>query len=110
MQHKDTGAAAPILGLVAKQTAPITDNRVERLLAYMVAAMILLSIAAFFAIVIATWVGAGINNGFGRGIWPTVFVLPAIGLPLGFILLIVLLVLNGLRRSREARADRASGK
>ncbi len=90
---------------MAKQPAPITDNRAERLLAYMIAATILLSIAAFFAIVIGTWMGAGTDNGFGRGIWPTIFVLPAIGLPLGFILLIVLLVLNGLRRAREARAS-----
>ena len=79
---------------------PITDHRDERILAFMVASSIGLSIVAFLAIIIATAVGV---RDFGEGIWPVVFVLPLIGLPLGLVLIIVLITLSGVRRGREAR-------
>lgn len=73
------------------------------MLAYIIAATILLSIVAFFAIIIGTAVGAGADNGFSQGVWPTVFLLPLIGLPIGFLLIVGLLVLSGVRRSRAAK-------
>ncbi|HEV7951063.1 MAG TPA: hypothetical protein VGP24_14965 [Glaciihabitans sp.] len=85
------------------QPAPIGDNRAERILAYMVAATILMSIAAFLAIVIGTWAGAGADNGFGQGIWPVIFVLPMVGLPIGLVLILSLLIVNIRRRAREQR-------
>jgi len=100
------GAGAPILRTVAKQPAtpaPINDNRRERILAFMVMACVGLSIAAFLAIIIGTFFEAGTNNGFSQGIWPTIFILPVIGLPIAIVLMLVLLVLNAMRRSREAR-------
>ena len=69
------------------------------MLAYIIAATILLSIVAFFAIIIGTAVGAGADNGFSQGVWPTVFLLPLIGLPIGFLLIVGLLVLSGVRRT-----------
>ncbi|WP_395245993.1 hypothetical protein ACGGZK_09425 [Agromyces sp. MMS24-K17] len=86
---------------------PISDTRVERTLAYMVAATVGLSVVAFIAIIIATLAGVGADDGFSQGIWPVVLVLPLIGLPIGFLLLIALLIVNGVRRSRESRRDSA---
>ncbi|MBG6056468.1 hypothetical protein IWX81_002906 [Salinibacterium sp. CAN_S4] len=82
------------------QDTSISGNRGERILAYMVAAAVGLSIIAFLSIIIGT--AAGVRN-FGEGIWPVAFVLPLIGLPIGLILMIVLIVTSGLRRGREAR-------
>jgi uncharacterized membrane protein len=80
------------------------DNRLERILAYMVAATVGLSILAFIAVIVGTVSGVGANDGFSHGVWPAVLVTPLIGLPIGFVLLVVLLVLNGIRRARESRS------
>jgi hypothetical protein len=78
----------------------MTPNRVERILAYMVASAIGLSILAFLAIIIAR--AAGLKSA-DEGVWPAVFMLPLIGLPIGFILIVVLLVMTFVRRGREAK-------
>lgn len=93
-----------ILDTVTNQT-PHAAGRPERILAYMVAATVGLSILAFFAVIIGTWLGAGANNGFGQGVWPAILALPLVGLPIGFILIIVLLVTTTVRRAREARQN-----
>jgi len=72
----------------------------------MVAGVVGLSILAFLAIIIGTVTGAGANDGFSSGIWPFVFTLPYYGLPLGFLAIVTLMVLTGIRRSREARQNR----
>ncbi|MGX5695613.1 hypothetical protein ACWKWP_05385 [Agromyces soli] len=82
---------------------PAVDHRAERVLAYMIAATVGLSVVSIFAVLIATAMGAGADDGFSQGIWPVVFFIPVVGLPLGFLLLVALLVLNAVRRSREAR-------
>ena len=80
----------------------IMSNRVERVLAYMVAAVILMSLASFVALIIATGVGLG-REDFGSGIWPFVTIMPLIGLPIGFVLIIALLVVSAVRRGRAAK-------
>lgn len=82
------------------QETPITDNRVERILAFMVASAVGLSIISFLAVIIGT--AAGVTD-FSQGVWPVAIVLPAIGLPLGLVLVIVLIIISGVRRGREAR-------
>jgi len=72
----------------------------------MVASVVGLSILAFIAVIVATALGVGGNDGFSRGIWPPIFILPLYGLPLGFVLIIALMISVGMRRSREARRDR----
>ncbi len=69
----------------------------------MVAATIGMSILAFIAIIIGTALGAGNDGGLGKGVWPVVYILPAIGLPIGFVLIIVLLVTTAVRRGRAAK-------
>ncbi|HOB58047.1 MAG TPA: hypothetical protein PK282_02805 [Rhodoglobus sp.] len=84
---------------MANQT-PITDHRAERVLAFMVASAIGLSIIAFLAVIIGTATGV---TDFSGGVWPVAIVLPAIGLPIGLVLMIALIIVSGLRRGREAR-------
>lgn len=61
-----------------------------------------ISILAFLAVMFGTLAGAGQNDGFSSGIWPFVIMLPWFGLPLAFLLLIALLIVNGVRRRRES--------
>jgi len=84
---------------------PINDQRLERILAFMVASAIGLSIVSFLAVIIASGVGVT-GEQFSQPPWPTILVLPVIGLPLGVIVLIALLIVSGLRRGREARDAR----
>jgi len=81
---------------------PITSQRLERILAFMVAAAIGLSIACFLALIIATAVGVG-KDAFSQAPWPTIIVLPAIGLPMGALILVALIVISSIRRGREAK-------
>jgi hypothetical protein len=88
---------------VANDEPGIAD-RVQRVLAYMVASSIGLSLIAFFTVVIATATGV---RDFTTGVWPIVIVLPMVGLPIGFLLIIVVLVMTFIRRSRDAKDARS---
>ena len=80
----------------------VMSNRLERVLAYMVAAVILVSLASFVALIAATGAGLG-REEFANGIWPIVTIMPLIGLPIGFVLIIALLVVSAVRRGRAAK-------
>lgn len=69
----------------------------------MFASIVGLSIVCFFAVMIGTFSGVS-RQEMGSGIWPVVTILPLFGLPIAFVLLIVLLIINSVRRSRESRA------
>jgi hypothetical protein len=84
----------------------ILGNRVERVIAYMVAACVGISFIAVIAIVVATFLGVGADDGFSRGAWPVIIVLPAPGLIIGLLLVIVLIVVSAVRRGRESRDAR----
>lgn len=79
---------------------PVDVNRNERILAYMLASAIGLSILAIIAILVGT--GVGVRD-FDEGIWPVIIMLPNIGFPLGIILLVVLVLVSARRKSRAAR-------
>jgi hypothetical protein len=76
-------------------------SRVERVLAFMSLSLVGLSVLSILAVIIGTGFGAGEDDGFSRGIWPIVIVLPAPGLILGLVLLLALLVVSWGRRGRE---------
>lgn len=84
---------------------PHTSGRIERILAYMVAGVVGLSILAFLAVIIGRATGMQADD-YGSGAWPTIIVLPWFGLPVGFLAIIALMVMTGIRRSREARENR----
>ncbi|RFA19304.1 hypothetical protein [Subtercola boreus] len=82
-------------------TPPV--NRAQRILAYMVASAVGLSILAFLAVIIGTAAGMK-GDSFSQGVWPTILLLPLFGLPIGFVFLVVLLVISLRKRAREARS------
>ena len=73
----------------------------------MIAGVIGLSVLAFFAIIIATWMGLD-RTDFGAGLWPIITMIPLMGLPLGFVLIIGLLVVS-TRRRRQGWAPGEQG-
>lgn len=86
------------------ESGRITEHRAERILAYMFVGVVGVSILSFLAVMLGTLAGVGANDGFSQGVWPAVLMLPWFGLPLAFLLLIALLIVNGARRTRESRA------
>ncbi len=93
---KNIASAAPRPGI----------NRLERTLAIMIVAIVALALVCFVAVIAATYLGVGKDDGFSQGIWPAVFFVPYLGLPLAFVLIVIVIVSNGLRRSRAVRAPR----
>ena len=85
------------------ESGGITEHRAERILAFMFIGVVGLSIICFFAVMIGTFSGVS-REEMGAGIWPLVVTLPLFGLPLAFLLLIALLIVNGVRRARASRA------
>jgi hypothetical protein len=83
--------------------SPRTVNRSERILAFMSLTLVGASLLAILAIIAGTALGAGNDDGFSRGVWPIVIVLPLPGLTLGLALLIALLIVSWSRRARENR-------
>ena len=84
---------------MAKNTA-VDVNRNERIIAYMLASAIGLSVLAIIAILAGTALGV---RDFDEGAWPVIIVLPAIGFPIGVLLLITLVLVSARRKSRAAR-------
>jgi hypothetical protein len=74
-------------------------NRTERTLAFIIAGIIGLSLLAIVALFIAGAAGVVTNT----GIWPSVVVLPLIGLPIGLLLIVVFLIISTMRRRRLAQ-------
>jgi len=68
----------------------------------MVASSIGLAVICIFAILIASFA----NVDFTVGAWPVIRILPLVGLPIGFLMLIALIIISGLRRGREAKDAR----
>ncbi len=82
------------------QSPPRTFTRVERILAYVIAAVAALSLACMVATLIATAVGMP-RVEFLQGVWPAVINIPSVGFPICIVLIIVLLITNIVRRRRE---------
>jgi hypothetical protein len=73
-------------------------SRAERILATMVAVAVGLSVLSFFGVMLAGPLGYSLASQFGY--FMSAF--PLVGLPLGFLLLLSLLIVNGLRRKRSS--------
>lgn len=79
------------------ENTPVGLNRIERILAVMIASSAGLSIVCIVAVFIAQVSG---ETDFDGGAWPIVRFLPVIGLPFAFVLIVVLLVVSVVRRRR----------
>jgi membrane protein DedA with SNARE-associated domain len=67
----------------------------------MVASVVGLAILAIAAVLI----GYATSTNDGTGIWQIVDLIPGIALPIGFLLIIALLVITFVRRSQAAKDD-----
>jgi len=83
---------------VAENT-PVPLNRIERVLAFMIAGIGGLSILAIAAILIAAMSHADTSN----GPWLLIAVFPTLGLPVALLLIIAFAVISVVRRRRIAR-------
>ncbi len=82
----------------------IPIRRIDRILAFMALGIAILSIVCFFAIMIAT--GSGMEQAdFSQGIWPMVAAIPLFGLPIAFLMILTLLIMSFVRRSRANRGS-----
>lgn len=81
-----------------------TPSRFERILAYATITIIVVALGSYFATLI---VGMNDRQAVAEGAWVFVFGLSMYALPVGFVLLIVLLVVAQRRRSREAREGKS---
>lgn len=77
-------------------------RRIDRILAYMALGLTVVSIVCFFAIILARPLGV---TDFTVGVWPIVALLPLLALPIAFVLIIVLLVMSIVRRSRANKGS-----
>jgi hypothetical protein len=75
----------------------IEPSTTERILAAMIVGVVAFSVLAFFAIIVGTWQGME-SDAFSQGLWPAITMTPLFGLPLGFVLIITLLIISTRRR------------
>ena len=78
-------------------------RRIDRVLAFMSLGIALLSIVCFVALIAGRAAGMTSTADYQTGIWPAVAVLPLYGLPLAFVLILVLLVMSFVRRGKAGR-------
>lgn len=86
--------------------APASTNRSQRILAYLIAVLVIISLASFVAVIAGTAMGAGGEDGFSSGAWPAVIMLPWFALPLAMLLTITLLVTSAISRSKDQPPSR----
>ena len=77
----------------------MTVNRIERALGSMIGTVLGLSVITMIVVIIAGSNGVDLTD----GAWLFFAKVPQIGLPIGFILLVVLIIVVGVRRARAAR-------
>jgi hypothetical protein len=82
------------------ENTPVPLNRIERVLVSVAASIGGLSVASILGLIIARAVGF---TDFASGVWPTVRLLPLIGLPMTLVVLVAFSVVRLLRQRRIAR-------
>lgn len=69
-------------------------------MAYLIAVLVLASLASFVAVIVGTAMGAGAEDGFSHGIWPIVLMAPLFALPAAMVLTFALLIMGAASRRR----------
>jgi FtsH-binding integral membrane protein len=108
-----TGAAAPALqptatgptgklGRMSTRTpgGDVPIRRIDRILTFMALGLVVLSVASLVAVLLAPTLGV---TDYDVGIWPVAIILPLLALPIGFILIVVVLIMSFVRRARANR-------
>ncbi|MFE4950424.1 hypothetical protein ACFQ9V_09990 [Leifsonia sp. NPDC056665] len=86
------------------QQTPPPASRLQRVLSYIAAALVIVSLLCIAAILIGSALGGMPQQGSGQGLWPAVFLFPLIAFPIAFVLVIVIIIVTGRQRSRAAKA------
>lgn len=90
-----------LIGIVdAMSSQESTPSRLERTLAYLALVVIAIALASFFATMIAALAGVS-REILAIGFWPVVAWIGYVGLPIGFLLIIALLLVTRHRRKQE---------
>lgn len=79
----------------------LSIRRLDRFLAFGALGIAAASVICFFAIIIGTALGMD-QAAFGEGVWPVVAAIPFWGLPVAFVMIMVLLVMSFIRKGRAA--------
>ena len=82
---------------------PVTFNRTERVLGFMIGGIFIAGILCIAAIVVM-WLTVPSANGSMP--WPVIMAVPLVGLPIGMVLVFVLLGITWSKRARENRSAR----
>ncbi|MBK0420484.1 hypothetical protein JD292_00080 [Leucobacter sp. CSA2] len=88
------------MGRMSSETS--SPSLIERILAYASLSIIVVALLSFFATLI---VGLNDREAMAEGLWPFVYGISLIGLPIGFVLLILLLIISQVRRRAEFRRN-----
>ena len=87
---------------MTQQTPPAT-SRIQRILSYIIAALVVVALVCIAAILIGTALGGFAAQGSGEGLWPAVFLLPLLALPIAVVLMIALFIITARQRSKAAK-------
>lgn len=79
-------------------------SRLERILAYSAVTIILFGVLSFFATLIAALVGVS-RETLATAFWPVVTWVGYVGIPAGFLLVLVLILVTRRRRLREIASE-----
>lgn len=86
----------------SRSTSDVPVRRIDRWLAFGALIIAVLAVVCFFVIIFAT--AFGMNQAdFAHGVWPVVAAIPLWGLPLAMAMMISLLIMSFVRRSRAAK-------
>lgn len=77
----------------------------DRFLALGALGIVALSIVCFLAIILGTWLGDMKESDFQQGFWPVVSSIPLYGLPIAFVMLLVV-VFRGFARNNKSRKSK----
>ncbi|MBO3663835.1 multidrug ABC transporter ATPase [Microbacterium stercoris] len=78
-------------------------RRVDRILAFMALGIAIVSVLCFAAIITSTAMGMQ-HEDYGVGVWPVIGVFPLFGLPVAFLLILVLLIMTWTRKGKAGRS------
>ncbi|OUE09992.1 hypothetical protein C5E16_09600 [Clavibacter michiganensis] len=83
---------------MASDTAP-SEGRAERILAYMLAGILLIAVLSIVAILLAPLIAVDASQ-YSTPVWQVILLLPAVGIPLAALLFIAILIISVRRRRR----------
>ncbi len=73
-------------------------------MAYLIAILVVLSLASFIAVIVGTATGA-LPEAIDQGVWPAVLMLPWFALPSAMLLTIALLIISSASRKKANKAS-----